>query len=126
MEEALEEIGLTEIEVGSVEQYQGKEKPIIILSTVRNGQVGFLNQREVSQYFVVNSCNNYMKYAFILQRINVMITRAIGLLIIIGHKKSLCENNVWRKIIDYTTKNCNGEMILRCEQGADERDDERC
>lgn len=45
--EELEERNYTGIEVGTVEQFQGREKPIIIISTVRNGSLGFLKQREV-------------------------------------------------------------------------------
>lgn len=43
----LEAENLTDIEVGSVEQFQGKEKPIIIISTVRKGKIGFMQDREV-------------------------------------------------------------------------------
>jgi helicase MOV-10 len=41
--------GWTDIEVGTVEIFQGREKPIIIVSTVRSGapNVGFLNNPKV-------------------------------------------------------------------------------
>lgn len=39
-----------------------------------------------------------------------MITRAIGLLIIIGHQETLCKNDDWKYIIDYTINNCEGEL----------------
>lgn len=57
-----------------------------------------------------------------------MITRAIGLLIIIGHKESLQKNADWRKIIDYTTTNCDGEMNVRFDDQEEdmEENDYRC
>ncbi|KAG4073853.1 hypothetical protein HA402_014058 [Bradysia odoriphaga] len=103
--EKLEAERLTKIEVGSVEQFQGKEKPIIIISTVRKGNMGFVLERE---------------------RINVMITRAMGLLIIIGHKETLMKNADWRRVIDYTTQNCEGEMLLGEDEEADDVGDYRC
>lgn len=55
-----------------------------------------------------------------------MVTRAIGLLIIIGHKETLMRNSDWNKIIDYTIANCNGEMVVQFdgwqEEGAEEYD----
>lgn len=42
------------------------------------------------------------------ERINVMITRAIGLLIIVGHKKTLLKNPDWKRIIEYTAEHCEG------------------
>lgn len=105
IEEMLEAKDLREVEVGSVEQFQGKEKPIIIISTVRSGGLGFMQERE---------------------RINVMITRAIGLLIIIGHGKTLLKNPDWGQIIDYTTANCGGEVDLRFDAEAEEVVDYRC
>lgn len=49
---------------------------------------------------------SFFYFNFVFQRINVMITRAIGLLIIIGHKETLHKHSDWKKIIDYTIKNC--------------------
>uniref|UniRef100_A0A182M8L7 Uncharacterized protein n=1 Tax=Anopheles culicifacies TaxID=139723 RepID=A0A182M8L7_9DIPT len=59
-------LGLDNIEVGSAEQYQGREKPVIIISTVRSNRttVGFLADA---------------------RRLNVVLTRAQALTIIIGN-----------------------------------------
>lgn len=45
-----------------------------------------------------------------------MVTRAIGLLIIIGHKETLYKNSDWKNIIDYTIDNCDGEMHVQYDK----------
>ena len=60
------------VEIGSAEYYQGREKKIIIVSTVKSGdKVGFLKSEK---------------------RLNVCITRAKSLLIIIGNANTLQVN----------------------------------
>ena len=78
--------GWNGIEVGSVEQYQGREKPVIILSTVRSKtrSVGFLDN---------------------VKRLNVALTRAKALLIIIGNPETLQKDENWSKFIQYCHAN---------------------
>lgn len=58
-----------QIEIGSAEYYQGREKKIIIFSTVKSrSRIGFLNSE---------------------RRLNVCITRAKSLLIVIGNANTL-------------------------------------
>lgn len=48
-------LGFPEIVVGSAEVFQGKEKPVMIVSTVRSGgiELGFVNDRRVSKIIVL-------------------------------------------------------------------------
>lgn len=74
---------IREIEIGSVDSFQGREKEAIVLSLVRSndrGEVGFLNDT---------------------RRMNVAMTRARRLLIVIGDSATLCQHPFYRSFIDY-------------------------
>ncbi|XP_063709671.1 putative helicase mov-10-B.1 [Culicoides brevitarsis] len=85
---------LYDIEVGSVEQFQGQERKVIILSTVRSNTetIGFLSNPK---------------------RLNVSITRAKALLIIVGNPITLQLDNKWHKLIKYCVeqKACKGGFV---------------
>ncbi|KAL5288848.1 MOV10.2 family protein [Megaselia abdita] len=77
----LEKRNWFDIDVGSAETYQGKEKPIVIMSTVRSKTktIGFLDN---------------------LRRLNVMISRAEALLIIVGNPDTLTMDPNWERLVD--------------------------
>lgn len=72
----------TDVEVKTVDGFQGGEKEIIIISTVRSnekGKLGFLED---------------------LRRLNVAITRAMKKLIIIGDIETLNHNDTYKRLIE--------------------------
>uniref|UniRef100_A0A8D8NVP9 Helicase MOV-10 n=3 Tax=Culex pipiens TaxID=7175 RepID=A0A8D8NVP9_CULPI len=76
----------SDIEVGSTEQYQGREKPIMLMSTVR--------ARSKSAEFLNNA-----------KRINVSLTRAQALMIVVGDPGTLERIDHWRSFIRYCREN---------------------
>lgn len=71
---ALESLDMLDLKVGSVEQFQGQEKKVIIVSTVRST----IKHNEFDRIHCLGFLSNP-------RRFNVAITRAISLLIVIGN-----------------------------------------
>ncbi|EDO34496.1 predicted protein [Nematostella vectensis] len=85
---------ITGIKVGSVEEFQGDERRVIIISTVRSSQE-FL---KMDAQFKLGFLNNR-------KRFNVAITRAQALLIVVGNPHVLCKDSHWGRFIHYCVKN---------------------
>ncbi len=82
---------LQDIEIHTVDGFQGREKEVIIISLVRSNpeeEIGFLDDT---------------------RRLNVAITRAKRKLIIIGDVKTLGKHEIYKKLIDYIKE--NGEFV---------------
>lgn len=76
-----------DIELNTVDAFQGREKNFVIMSTVRSNttnSIGFLAD---------------------IRRMNVAITRAKYGLYIIGNSRTLNSNPIWRKLIGFARKN---------------------
>jgi helicase MOV-10 len=92
------------ISVGSCEQFQGQEKRVIIVSTVRSS----LDILDNDLYFNLGFVSNP-------KRFNVAVTRAQSLLIIIGNPHVLVRDHCWGELIHYCDINnsCQGVRVSR-------------
>lgn len=92
IEQKLIKSKLTNITVGTVEIFQGQEKEVILLTTVRSKV--FQNNGKEHIGFLSNP-----------KRFNVALTRAKSLLIIIGNPAVLCKDKNWNILWQYCKNN---------------------
>ncbi|XP_044257882.1 putative helicase mov-10-B.1 [Tribolium madens] len=94
--------GYQDVEVGTTESFQGREKRIIIISTVRAQHSLLLHDRKYNLGFVKND-----------QRFNVAISRAISKLIVIGNTPVLRTDHKWNRFIQACTEHdtCFGHKL---------------
>lgn len=81
---------LKELKVGSVEEFQGQERKIIMVSTVRSS----VNYVKMDKDFNIGFLSNE-------KRFNVAVTRARSLLIVVGNPVILNKDPTWQKFISY-------------------------
>ena len=80
-------LGLERVKVGTVEEFQGSERDVVIVSTVKSGEgsgLGFMSSEK---------------------RFNVAVTRAKSLLIVIGDPAVLCQEACWVAFAEYCCRN---------------------
>ncbi|KIO21006.1 hypothetical protein M407DRAFT_219506, partial [Tulasnella calospora MUT 4182] len=83
-----------DIKVGSVEEFQGQERPIIIISTTRS-----------SSENVAFDLRHTLGFLASPRRLNVAVTRAQAGLFIIGNPNILSLDPLWRTLINYIRLN---------------------
>ncbi|KAJ7329638.1 hypothetical protein JRQ81_015812 [Phrynocephalus forsythii] len=89
----LHSVDLMDIKVGSVEEFQGQENLVIILSTVRSNEIPS-NEEKYFIGFLANS-----------KRFNVAITRPKALLIILGNPHVLAKDPCFSALLEYSLTN---------------------
>ncbi|KAI0747145.1 P-loop containing nucleoside triphosphate hydrolase protein [Daedaleopsis nitida] len=86
----LRKSNLAEVKVGSVEEFQGQERRVIIVSTVRSSADLLAYDSKFALGFLSNP-----------RRFNVAMTRAQALLIVVGDATILNIDPLWRAFMDY-------------------------
>nr|CAD7394869.1 unnamed protein product [Timema cristinae] len=91
LKKALQEKSWDQVEVGTTETFQGREKRVIIISTVRSNRNLLDYDGRFRLGFLVNQ-----------KRFNVAVTRARSLLIVVGNPHLLEKDKNWRALIQLT------------------------
>ncbi|EDV96181.1 probable RNA helicase armi [Drosophila grimshawi] len=87
--------------IGSVEEFQGQERDIMLISTVRSSQDNLQSDARLSLGFVHSS-----------KRMNVAVSRARCLMVIFGNPQLLALDDCWRHLILYCA---NNNAYIGCE-----------
>ncbi|XP_038604939.1 helicase MOV-10 [Tachyglossus aculeatus] len=85
---------IKDLKVGSVEEFQGQERSVIIISTVRS-----------SQNFVPLAKDFNLGFLSDPKRFNVAVTRAKALLIVVGNPILLSQDRQWKTFLQFCKEN---------------------
>ena len=100
----LRESGLSDVNVGSIEDYQGQENKVIIISTVLSSRVKAFEDHEGNHALIGD-----------FRRFNVAITRAIALCVVVGNPYHLFEDKrCWYQFLKYCHEN---DSLINCPAG---------
>ncbi|XP_036388728.1 putative helicase mov-10-B.1, partial [Megalops cyprinoides] len=88
---------IKELKVGSVEEFQGQERKVILVSAVRSS----VNYVKMDKDFSIGFLKNE-------KRFNVAMTRAKALLIVVGNPLILNKDPTWGRFIEYCTEGYTG------------------
>lgn len=86
--------GYSSCKVGTVEEFQGSERRVIIISTVRS-----------SVKYIDIDHKHRLGFLASAKRFNVAITRAQALLIVVGNPHALMQDVNWKQFIKYSCEN---------------------
>lgn len=76
--------------IGTIEEFQGQEFDVILISTVRS-----------CEEYVPCDITHSLGFVSSPKRLNVAVSRAKSLLIIIGNPHLLCYDIYWRDVVKY-------------------------
>lgn len=104
------------VRIKTVDRFQGMERNIIIVSTVRsNKKINEPHQNANLSLFPDSNgypINKSLGFADASERINVAFSRAKRLLIIVGNKSHFASNPLYENVIEIISSNSNGNKTV--------------
>ena len=104
MREHFHDMGIAECRVATIEEFQGLEKRVIIVSMVRSSDQNLNHDLKYNLGFIHNA-----------KRFNVAVSRAMSLLVVVGDPYLLERDRHWNALIQYCLQN-------NCYNGCNYRD----
>uniref|UniRef100_A0A7N1A7T1 RNA helicase n=1 Tax=Kalanchoe fedtschenkoi TaxID=63787 RepID=A0A7N1A7T1_KALFE len=92
--QVLEKSEIRDVKVGSVEQFQGQEREVMIVSSVRST----VKHSDFDKTYCLGFLSNP-------KRFNVAMTRAKSLLVIVGNPHIICKDTNWNQVLWYCADN---------------------
>ena len=110
--EELRRAGLREVSVGSVEDFQGQEKRVVVISTVLHRAPPLRTGEHVGLF------GDH-------RRFNVAVTRGMALVVVVGHPAALCGDAYFKELVEYAGKYKGYEGFESLEVSVKKLDSER-
>ncbi|XP_005914763.1 putative helicase mov-10-B.2 [Haplochromis burtoni] len=101
-------VNMDTLKVGSVEEFQGQERRVILVSAVRSSP----DYTEIDKDFNLGFVKNE-------KRFNVAVTRAKALLIVVGNPRILETDSTWARFIQYCRDEGGYTGFIRAEEDED-------
>ncbi|XP_035761375.1 putative helicase mov-10-B.2 isoform X5 [Neolamprologus brichardi] len=101
-------VNMETLKVGSVEEFQGQERRVILVSAVRSSP----DYTEIDKDFNLGFVKNE-------KRFNVAVTRAKTLLIVVGNPRILETDSTWARFIQYCRDEGGYTGFIRAEEDED-------
>lgn len=106
-----EAMGLPQPKIGTVEDFQGQERRIVLISTVRSTENLLAEDLRFTLGFVQSP-----------KRLNVALTRAQAAVLLFCNPHLLCKDVLWNKVITYSVKDekymgCDLPDTVKCKGG---------
>lgn len=100
------------VRLSTVDRFQGMERNIIIVSMVRSNKIAS-SQNQQPNYELYGELG-YQKqeslgFAELPNRLNVALSRARRLLIVVGNSEHFCRKNIYKNVFDIIQQ--NGKII---------------
>lgn len=118
------------VKVGSVEEFQGQERKVIIISTVRSSKEFVEYDLRHTLGFVANprrfngACHAVDNVDRLPHRLSVAVTRAQALLIVVGNPHVLGLDPLWRSFLNYIHANNGWTGSMDIPWNPDDSDDD--